>query len=86
MKRLTLLFASVAFGLTLAAAHAGGLKSLGNALSYPVKKGARNTGKSAGSVAGGASRGINHGAQSVQYPVRKSGENTSKTAHKVVGK
>ena len=86
MKRLFLLFTTAALTLTFGIAHAGGLKNLGNAIAYPINKGAHNTGKSVRTEAGSASRGINHGGQAVQYPVRKTGENTSKTTHKIVGK
>ena len=66
--------------------QAGSLKDLGRSITYPVRKGVHNAGKSVRAGAGHASKGLNHSAQALQYPVRKTGENTSKTAHKAVGK
>ena len=60
------------------------LKSLGNAITYPVKKTAHNTGKTLTEAGSHSSKAVNHAGQAVQYPVRKTGVNTSKTAHKAV--
>ncbi len=76
------LLLTAALGLTLSAAHAGGLKDVGNAAAYPFKKGAHNAGKTIHTSAGQASKGLNHAGQAVQYPVQKTGVNASKTAHK----
>ena len=84
LTRTSALLLTVALGLTLSAAHAGGLKDIGNAASYPFKKGAHNAGKAVHTGAGQASKGLNHAGQAVQYPVQKTGVNASKTSHKSV--
>lgn len=84
MKLFPILMLTAAFGLTLSAAHAGGLKDIGNAASYPFKKSAHNAGKTIRTGAGQASKGVNHAGQAVQYPVQKTGVNASKTTHKSV--
>ncbi len=81
-----LLVAVGVFALFVPCAFAGGLKDLGKSLTYPVKKGAHNAGKTVREGAGHASKGVNHTGQAVQYPVQKAGANTSKTAHKVTQK
>ena len=79
---------STAIGFTLAAPAvlAGSLQDLGKSITYPVKKGAQNAGKTVTEGAGHASKGINHTGQAAAYPLRKTGENTSKTTHKTVSK
>ena len=79
---------ALAAGLAFSAPYAlaGSLKDLGKSLTYPVKKGAHNAGKTVREGAGHASKGVNHTGQAVQYPVQKAGVNTSKTAHKVTQK
>lgn len=78
------LLLTIALGLVVPAAHAGGLKDLGNTAAYPFKKGAHNADKTVHTGAGQASKGLNHAGQAVQYPVQKTGVNASKTSHKSV--
>lgn len=74
-------------------AYGSWLSHTGNALTYPVKKAARNGEHNVGHTskalaypvrkdAGNGSKDFNHTGNKIQYPVRKAGENTSKAAHK----
>ena len=87
-KFLVISFAAAAAIFVMAVPHRSyaDMKSLGNAIAYPIKKSAHNTGKTATEAGSHSSKAINHAGQAVQYPVRKTGVNTSKTAHKAVNK
>lgn len=80
----TLGVVTIGFAFAMPIANAGSLKDLGKAITYPVKKGAHNAGKTASEGAVHASKGINHAGQAVQYPVQKAGVNASKTSHNTV--
>ena len=81
-----LLAVTAGFAFSAPCAFAGSLKDLGNSVTYPIKKGAHNAGKTVREGAGHASKGVNHSGQAVQYPVQKAGVNVSKTTHKVTQK